>query len=290
MTTQTAATVPPAPSTQAANKRMFAALLEERYERAGESQADVAEWLNEFMDAHDLEAELDTIDRAAPDDLRDATMDAIAVIRNYRATNPAPSAYRELDYLLAGLERTPDGADVAGYVREYRSRMPTPGGDLDALLDRIERMAPDDRRAEAAAAVAAVRAHRAACPTLPPPYHVGQAAVSKWKNGKASPTPEKWVALARYMGLPLAELHRLIVFHEMPESVEALQRHLHSAQKDLRDRDADLARIRRELARAETAQRVAEEELSLLRLRVEGLEATDGLRALIGPSVSSEYF
>jgi len=148
--------------------------------------------------------------------------------------------------------------------------------DLDRELAEIERTCSDDEIDDTKDAIAVIRAHMATN-DVTNEREVTQGAISKWRKpvgtpGAGRPSAGKWVALARYMGLPLGDTYRLVVFMEYPKSMVALQQQLASAQKDNRQLRADNDAVRADLARAERALRETNEELTAMKLRLDALD------------------
>lgn len=149
--------------------------------------------------------------------------------------------------------------------------------DLDRELAEIERTCSDDEIDDTKDAIAVIRAHMATN-DVAGEREVTQGAISKWRKGGGAPgggrpSAAKWVALARYMGLPLGDTYRLVVFMEYPKSMVALQQQLASAMKDNEQLRRDYDAVRADLARAERAVRETNEELLAMKLRLDALDA-----------------
>lgn len=103
-------------------------------------------------------------------------------------------------------------------------------------------------------------------------YKVTPAAVSNWVHGKKEPSAEKWLSIATYLGLPLAELYDMIALSRMPLTALRLRRDLQAAAEEVDDLRGQLVAKDDDLARAERAVRLLEGSEAALLVRVEELE------------------
>lgn len=169
-------------------------------------------------------------------------------------------------YLHAGEAQ----ADASEWLEEYLRTH-----DLEADLRTAETTAPDHLRDETMDAIAVIRAHIIMHPPKPAgeDTEVGPASVSKWRNRRSFPKPDKWPAVAAYLDLQLGEFYRCLLYSEMPRSVVELQRRLASERKENRDLANENRALREELARAERAVRALEDDVAQIRSRQDRHEA-----------------
>lgn len=104
---------------------------------------------------------------------------------------------------------------------------------------------------------------------------LSQASVSKWQKGRHGPSPDKWLAVAAYLEVPLWELHDMMTADLQPQSVRRLRRELADAQAEIGDleaalrlRERDLEKRERDLDRAERVVAQLKRDIAELRDRM----------------------
>jgi hypothetical protein len=155
---------------------------------------------------------------------------------------------------------------VADYINDWLENE-----DLETELDQLVRTARKKDRDQLERVVSIIEDHlrrRSKASS----WHVTQAAVSKWKKGRASPTPEKWPAIARYTDLPLIEVFDMISRDKEPQSIPALRQQLAAAQQTNAELTRQLEQRGDDLARAERALRLSEAAQARLEARLDDLE------------------
>lgn len=143
--------------------------------------------------------------------------------------------------------------------------------DIRVELDEIARLTPKKDRERLAPVLQVIHDYLRRRPRDAANWHTGQAAVSKWKKDKSQPTPEKWPAIAQYLGLPLWEVFEMISLERQPRTAPLLAQALEAAKAENRELRAESDNLDAQLAQAERTLRLQEATQARLNARIEEL-------------------